>query len=178
MLSWETLYPNVKISLKTGLSSKVHRMLLQEEISVAIIRGDHYWSEEQYLLSEEPIYLAALNPIEISDLPFRPRIDFKTDYSLKNTLEEWWREKFCRPPLINMFVDNIDTCHQLVLLNLGWAVFPGIGLKEPNNLFTWALHSKDGKPLTRRTWLMCRSSSLELSVVRAFVNHVRLNSNG
>ncbi|QJW47250.1 LysR family transcriptional regulator [bacterium BFN5] len=28
-----TLYPNVKISLKTGLSSKVHRMLLQEDDS-------------------------------------------------------------------------------------------------------------------------------------------------
>lgn len=172
---FHTLYPDVEISLKTGLSSKVHRMLHQEEITVAIIRGDHYWREEQYLLSEEPICLVSLKPIEITDLPSRPRIDFKTDYSLKNIVEDWWREKFYRPPLNNMFVDNIDTCRQLVLLNLGWAVFPGIGLKEHDNLFTWALHFKNGKPLTRRTWLMCRTSSLELSVVRAFVEHVRLN---
>ncbi|MEN6411745.1 MAG: LysR family transcriptional regulator [Veillonellales bacterium] len=167
------LYPDVEISLKTGLSSKVHRMLQQEEIMAAIIRGDSNWQEEQYLLSEEPICLVSLHPLKLTDLPSRPRIDFKTDYSLQNIVETWWRENFYRPPLINMFVDNIDTCRQLVLRNLGWAIFPGIGLKEHDNLYVRPLHFKSGEPLTRRTWLVCRTSSLELSVVRAFVDHVR-----
>lgn len=167
------LYPDVEISLRTGLSFKIHRMLQQEEIMVAIVRGDSNWHEEQYLLFEEPICLVSRHPIELTDLPSRPRIDFKTDYSLQNVMENWWRENFYRPPLISMFVDNIDTCRQLVLRNLGWAIFPGIGLKENDNLFVRPLHFKNGKPLIRRTWLACRTSSLELSVVRAFVDHIR-----
>lgn len=165
-------YPRVGISLKTGLSYNVFKMLKQEEISVAIIRGNYQWRERKILLSEEPISLVSLNPVEIAKLPYHPRIDFKTDYTLHTLVQDWWRERFHIPPLCNIFVDNINICRQLILHNLGWAIFPMIGIKEGDSLFTQKLFLKSGQPLTRYTWLLCRDSSLGLSVVRTFVDYV------
>jgi DNA-binding transcriptional LysR family regulator len=57
-------YPDVEISLKTGLSQKINRMLQIEEIAVAIVRGDYPWVEEKHLLSEEAICLVC-EPVKI-----------------------------------------------------------------------------------------------------------------
>jgi len=176
LTSFMERYPNVDISLKTGLSYKIQKMLQQEEISVAILRGNTNWSEEKYLLAEESICLVSLHPIEIAALPFHPKIEFKTDYSLQDTVKYWWQERFNGPPLVNMFVDNIDTCRQLVLRNLGWSVIPAIGLREQDNLFSKELFLKNGTPLVRQTWMLCRKASLGLSVVRAFVQHLEQSS--
>ncbi|MDR1701935.1 MAG: LysR family transcriptional regulator [Sporomusaceae bacterium] len=166
-------YPDVGISLKTGLSYQVVKMLQQEEISIAIIRGEHLWREKHFLLSEEPISLVSLLPVALEELPYHPRIDFNTDYTLRNLVEDWWHEKFHFPPMSNISVDNISTCRQLVLHNLGWAIFPAIGLKENDNLFRQNLFFKNGKPLTRPTWLLCRNAALDLAVVRTFVEYAQ-----
>ena len=167
------LYPEVEISLKTGLSRRIYRMLQKEEISAAIIRGDYHWVEEKYLLSEEPICLVSSEPIDFNDLPFRPQISYLTDSSLEPMVQEWWRESFSRPPLITMEVDNMDTCRQMVLHGLGWAVLPAIGLSQQPAPFIRELFWRNGSPLLRRTWIMFPNSALELSAVRAFVEFVK-----
>ena len=165
-------YPDVEISLKTGLSRRIYRMLQKEEISIAIIRGDYHWVEEKFLLSEEPICLVSSQPIEFSELPYKPQVSYLTDSSLEPVVQEWWREYFTRPPLITMEVDNMDTCRQMVLHGLGWAILPAIGLGRQSAPFIRELFWRSGNPLLRRTWIMLPNSALELSSVRAFVEFV------
>lgn len=166
-------YPAVEISLKTGLSQKVSRMLQVEEIAVAIVRGDYPWIEEKHLLSTEPICLVSHQPIPLEELPHKPQIIYGTDSALKKMLEEWWRQIYSVPPLITMEVDSMATCRQMVLNGLGWAILPGIGLPLHNKLFTQELYWKNGTPLERRTWLLYHSASLELSSVKAFVDYIK-----
>lgn len=166
-------YPDVEISLKTGLSRPVNRMLQKEEVSIAIVRGDYHWAEEKQLIFEEPLCLVSSRPIEFDDLPRKPQIDYMTDSSLKPLVEEWWRESFSQPPLVTMAVDSMDTCRQLVVNGLGWAILPQIGLRHHHNLYTKALHWRNGQPINRRTWMMYPASSLELSTVRTFVEYTR-----
>jgi len=168
-------YPDVEISLKTGLSRRINRMLQKEEISLAIIRGDYHWVAEKHLLREEPICLVSSQPIELSELPDKPQISYLTDSSLEPMVQEWWNESFSRPPLITMEVDSMDTCRQMVLHGLGWAILPAIGLGEHSAPFIRELYWRSGKPLLRRTWMMYPAASLELSAVRAFVNYIKLN---
>lgn len=166
-------YPDVDISLKTGLSSQINKMLQKEEFAVAILRGDYFWPEEKHLLQQEPICLVSASPIDLQDLPSRPRINYGTDSSLRVMLEDWWRELFSCPPKVTMEVDSMDTCRQMVLRGLGWAILPLIGLKQHDSLYTRELHWRDGTPVLRRTWLLYRNSSLELSAVHAFTDYLK-----
>jgi len=166
-------YPHIDISLKTGLSSKIIKMLQKEEIAVAVVRGDHFWPEEKYMLREESLYLASYQPIVFHNLPHLPRVNYGTDPSLRDMVQNWWYETFSCPPNISMQVDSMDTCRQMVLHNLGWAILPEIGLKEPNSLYTQKLHWQDGTPVLRRTQMVYRNSLLELSAVSAFVNYLQ-----
>ncbi|MDR3564095.1 MAG: LysR family transcriptional regulator [Negativicutes bacterium] len=167
------LYPEVEISLQTGLSRRVNRMLQKEDLAVAILRGDFFWSEEKFLLREEPICLVSRKPIEIENLPDHPRINYGTDSSLQAMAEEWWQQTFFRPSFVTMQVDTMDTCRQMVLHNLGWAILPTIGLQQQDGLYKKELYWKSGEPLVRRTWVMCRTASLDLSTVRAFVDYLK-----
>ena len=165
-------YPDVEVNLKTGLSSKIHRMLQKEEISVAIIRGDYLWSDQKHLLREEPICLVAPEPIDFKDLPHKTQVSYLTDSSLKPLVDEWWREYFEKPPLITMDVDSMDTCRQMVLHGLGWAILPATGLSKHDGLYKKELKWRSGKPLSRCTWLMYHKASLELLTVKAFVDFI------
>lgn len=166
-------YPDVDISLKTGLSSRINKMLQKDEFAVAILRGDPFWPEEKHMLQEEHICLTSRNVIKFHDLPHLPRINYGTDSSLREMLENWWLEIFPCPPNITMEVDSMDTCRQMVLHGLGWAILPFIGLKKHDSLYTQELHWRDGTPVLRRTWMLYRNSSLELSAVQAFVNYIK-----
>ncbi len=169
--SFLELYPKVEIYLKTSQSQNVYRMLQKEEISIAIIRGDHPWSEEKRLIAVEPICLVSGSPLEIGDLPNRPQIVHPSS-GVHDIAEEWWRQNFVSPPYVSMEADNMDIGLQMVLRDLGWAIIPAIGLKRYPSLYIKDLYWKNGTPLLRRTWLMCRYSSLELSVVSAFMEYM------
>ncbi len=167
------LYPEVEISLKTGLSAPISRLLQKEEISVAISRGDHNWAGEKFLMRAEPLCLVNSGPLEIAELPLLPQIRYRTDSSLEQDIKEWWNGTFSRPPRITMEVDSMDACRQMVLNGLGWAILPAIGLGKQDGLFTRPLFWPDGRPLERKTWLLYFSSSLELPAVHAFVSYIK-----
>lgn len=166
-------YPYVEPHVKTGLSYQVDKMLHQEEVTVGIMRGDYFWPEEKFLLSEEPICLASKDKISLADLPRLPRISYDTDSSLKSMIDDWWRENYASPPLITMEVDRMDTCRQMVFYGLGWAILPQVGLEAAPDLYVEPLYWRNGSPFVRRTWLMCRTASLELSAVRAFITYTK-----
>lgn len=166
-------YPQVDLSLKTGLSHTVNHALQKGDIAVAILRGDYLWNEGKVLLRDEPICLVSSLPIEYTDLPNQPQISYATDGSLYDVIKEWWRQSFAQPPLNPMEVDNMDTCRQMVLKGLGWAVLPAIGLRKHDNLYTQELYWKNGEPLRRKTWMMYQDSALELSAVNAFVKYIK-----
>nr|WP_092071444.1 LysR family transcriptional regulator [Dendrosporobacter quercicolus]NSL49356.1 LysR family transcriptional regulator [Dendrosporobacter quercicolus DSM 1736]SDM26386.1 DNA-binding transcriptional regulator, LysR family [Dendrosporobacter quercicolus] len=167
------LYPEVEVSLKTGMSQKIYRLLQKDEISVAILRGDFSWDEEKHLLANEPICLVSSQSLKLADLPRRPGLVAQTDASLQAIFHEWWRQNFDRPPMVTMELDSMETCRQMVCQGLGWAIMPAIGISSHHELHRQPLYWKNGQPLCRPTWLLCHRSALELSAVQAFVEFVQ-----
>jgi DNA-binding transcriptional LysR family regulator len=163
------LYPDVEISLKTGWSSKIHQMLQKEEAHLGIVRGPYNWKENKVLFQEEKICIASNKKIEVEDLPFLPRINYMTDQSLRNTIENWWQETFKVPPKISMEVDRIETCKELVLNGLGYAILPEICIKNNDPLYTAPIILNDNSFLLRQTWIFYRNVTLELAQVKAFI---------
>ncbi len=53
-------YPNVECQVITGWSSEIHRLILNHEVHISVVKGDYPWKEEKELLYEEEICVFAL----------------------------------------------------------------------------------------------------------------------
>jgi DNA-binding transcriptional LysR family regulator len=166
------IYPDVEIHLKTGFSSDVSQLIYKEDIHIGIIRGEHSWNEQKLLLAQEPLCLVSKSKIDINQLPSLPRIHYKTDPSLQSVINQWWQEKFNQPPFITMEVDRIDTCKEMVNNGLGYAIFPKACLTEGDELYHVNLTTEDNKEILRNTWVIYRNMSLELNIIRAFIDFI------
>ena len=166
-------YPDVEIALKTGLSYQVIRMLEKQEITLAVVRGEHGWEGEKFLLGEEPVCLVSREELDLANLLNKPHIRYGTDTTLQKEMDDWWRQNFKEPPHTTMEVNTMDTARQLVLHGLGWTILPAIGLPKNDTLFAKPLFWRDGTPMTRKTWLLCSDGALELLTVRAFIDYLK-----
>lgn len=167
-------YPEVQINVTTGWSSRIIELVQMEEVQIGIVRGDHQWNDHKILLSEESICIISSEEIVVEDLLNMPRIDYKTDTSLKKVSELWWPHYFKEPPNISMVVDNIEICKEMVKHGLGYAVVPEISLKPSDKLYKKEL--KINKPLfNRETWLVYREPLLELDLIKAFVDFISIH---
>ncbi|MCP8615921.1 LysR family transcriptional regulator [Salirhabdus salicampi] len=165
-------YPNVEINLTTGWSSNVLQLLQGEDVQIAILRGEHNWSDAQLTLNREPISIASKEEIDLSELPNLNLIRYQTDAGLKQTFDGWWQHTFNVRPRVSMEVDRIETCKELVKKGLGYGIFPSISLKDEDQLHTFDLTYNNQKVL-RKTSMLYRKEFLDLNVVSAFVNFIR-----
>ncbi|WP_066074623.1 LysR family transcriptional regulator [Neobacillus soli] len=168
------MYPDVEIILKTGWSLDINHMMQKEETHVGIVRGDYNWQGNKALLSEEGVYIVSKDKIELNELPYLPRINYETDNSLKMLTDNWWQETYNIPPNYTMDVDRIDTCREMVIHGLGYAILPDICIKKFDNLYKMKITSpNNSESYSRKTWLIYRENALDLSIVKAFVGFIR-----
>jgi DNA-binding transcriptional LysR family regulator len=169
--SYKKLFPDVEIYLKTEPSSLLLAALQKNEVSIAITRRDILWSENTHLLHEEPVCIISSQRISDKEMLYIPWIKYEADPMMVRERDDWWSERFTSPPNC-IQVHNKDTCLQLVLHGLGWAIMPEIGLKNYRSLFTRPVIWKNGEHLVRRTSLLYKNSALDRSVVKTFVKHI------
>ena len=113
----------------TGWSEEVFNAVYKDHSQIGILRGSYNFSSEKKLLMKEKLLIVSKEQIDLKDLPKLPRIYYNTDTSLKTLIDDWWNENYQDPPLITMRVDNMETCKELVLNGLGYAVLPNILLE-------------------------------------------------
>lgn len=166
-------YPEIEFNVTTVWSSEVLNLINSQEVHVGFIRGDYIWSSQKHLLFDEPIVIASKKEIDLSQLPYLPRINYRTNQFMKNIIDDWWREHYSDPPKIIMNVDVVDTCKEMVLNGLGYAIMPGMILKGIEDLYQITLTDKTGVPLLRRTWMIYQQDFLELKIVEVFINFVK-----
>lgn len=166
-------YPNVECQVITGWSSKMHRLILNNDVHISVIKGNYPWKEEKELLYEEEICVASPWDFSWSDLPALPRIDYLTDEMMKNIVNDWWYHHYDENPYINIQVNQVETCKEMVINGLGYAVLANLVVRPYSNLFVKPIHGSDSNPITRKTWMYYRAESLQLNIVRTFINFIR-----
>ncbi|EZH65512.1 LysR family transcriptional regulator [Bacillaceae bacterium JMAK1] len=169
------LYPNVQFHVQSGLSNEVYAMLQQSQVHVAIVRNDYTWHGEKYLLREEQLQVISKEKIDIGSLDERRLINYETDRSLKETINEWWIDQFKNPPTVEMEVDRLETCKEMVKKNFGFAIVPDICLLESDQLYKQGIYRKTGEPVTRNTYLMYHPQTQNLSIVHRFIEYLKNN---
>lgn len=159
-------YPFVKISLFTGWSSEVQRNFYEGDVHVAILRGRQEYKGHKEKLFEDELYLV---DTEIRDVAMlkdtdKPFIQFKSDSTYYGQIQTWWYSIFPNPPKRTIVVDQIETCKQLVLNGIGYALLPSTVLKEIQNTV-----QKTPVQLNRETWILTNESARQLKQVQAFL---------
>ncbi|WP_248924200.1 LysR family transcriptional regulator [Paenibacillus hamazuiensis] len=165
-------YPNVEFQVKSGWGSDIYKLMYNQEIHVAFIRGNYEWSDRKRLISEETLCVASSTPFDLNDLPRLPRIVYKADNKFTQWVNQWWYRNYSVPPYIGMEVDKSDTCKEMVLNGLGYAILARSVLDDSVGLQTIDLTDQDGVPLKRETWMFYHDDFLKLNVLRTFVEFV------
>lgn len=165
-------YPRVRLQLTTGQSRHLHRQLLEGSLDVAILRGDHPWDGEKYLLSQEPICVVRARQLAEVPLSRQLYISRQTDPALSALLTQWLRENGLGSRQTGICVDSITTCLEMVRRGLGWGLLPRICLGEfDGDIRPCAF--QNGEPLLRRTYLLFTREAARLPQVAAFLEGVK-----
>ncbi|MGC9935180.1 LysR family transcriptional regulator [Priestia aryabhattai] len=170
--SFKGQYPQASFEVKTGYSRDIFNLAYNQDVHISFIRGNYNWPGQKHLLFEEKLCIASRNKINLEELPNLPRIDYRTDSLYKQLVENWWTEHYSDPPIIAMVVDQGDTCKEMVMNGLGYAIMPSLFLENIKDIHKIYLTDKNGKQITQKTWMIYHEESLKLNIVRAFVNLV------
>lgn len=171
-----TQYPDAKISLITGWSSEIVRSLYDGEAHVGIVRGHTDWKGPKQHLFRDTLYLVDSEIKTLDDVfkTDRPFIQFKSDSNYFQEIQQWWQRHFSSNPRHQITVDQIETCKQMALNGIGYAILPSITLSGQEDVNTIPLTNNEEEfELTRDTWLIGYESSFELRQVAAFVELVK-----
>lgn len=166
-------YPDVEFNIVTGWSRDVFNLVYNQDVHISFVRGDYNWTGSRHLLFEENICVVSKGVIDMKYLPKLPRIEYKTDYLFRSILDNWWSENYSEPPLVSMEVDQVDTCKEMVVNELGYAIMHDIVVKGTDDLQIVNITDKNGEPILRRTWMLYHEDSLKLNLVRAFVDFIK-----
>ncbi len=166
-------FPDVEFKVTSGWSGDIHQLIYDQEVHVAFVRGDYHWEDQKHLLLTEKIYIASLSQMDQKDLPNVPRIDYQADHKLKELIDNWWSTHFAAPPLIGIEVDKSDTCKEMMLNGLGYAILPGLVIEGEKDIFTIPLTDRSGQPIIRETWMLYHEEFMELKLVKAFIEFMK-----
>lgn len=167
-------YPAVKYRVVTNWSKNIFTLLYNQKIQVGFTSIDYGGCDNKDLLFEEKIYMAYREKFNLKDLPKLSRIEYDSDYMLKNQLDKWWRNNFKEPPQISMHVSNLENCKRMVVHGLGYAPLPAYIIRDYGHiLHKIIIKDHTGNPITRKTWLIYNELSSDMPLVKLFVKFVR-----
>lgn len=175
---FKRLYQKVDFEVQNGWSNDIFNMVSNRSVQVAFVRGDYNWQNHKELYLEESICVISANPIKFADLPILPRLEYKKDYKLNEIINKWWWENFDSPPRVSMTVNRSDICREMVMEGLGYAILPSLIIENDHNLYKWNLTDETGKVINRKTWLFYHRDMMDLKIVKAFVDFVKLHKAG
>ena len=71
------------------------------------------------------VKLTSIDELKDTDRPF---VQFKSDSNYYMEIQRWWQRHFAQKPGRQITVDQIETCKQLALNGIGYAILPSITL--------------------------------------------------
>lgn len=167
-------YPNVHIEIITGWSSEMYRELTVGNVHLIFVKGDFPWGDEKLLLYKEAMIVASAVPFELEDLPNLPRIDYKTDPLIKHTIDQWWNHTFTEQAKTAIFVNQVETCKEMILNGLGFGILSEFVIKnEPSIYSKPIIHPETNQHIIRPTWLYYEKTYSELKSVHVFIQFIK-----
>ena len=168
-------YPEAKISLLTGWSSEIFKSIYDGEAQIGIVRGHTDWKGTKTHLFRDTLYLVDKEMTSVDDVltTEKPFIQFKSDSNYYQEIQQWWQKHFSTNPKRQIIVDQIETCKQMAVNGIGYAILPSITLDGHEDVHKIPLTNQEEEfELTRDTWMIGYDAAFQLPQVQAFVDIV------
>lgn len=167
-------YSDIEISLTTSTSDNLMKLVKQEDVHLAIVRGHQEWPDLDILLEESPLYLISAQEIDYKTLPSYPAIRYRTDPSLDELRNRWWQQNFIEMPHFLLVVDDCLTCVEMVNAGLGYAIVPGDMVSRcSSNVHRVLIYDKRRHPILRPSHLICKSAMTASMPVQIFIEYIK-----
>lgn len=167
-------YSDIEISLTTSTSDNLMKLVKQEDVHLAIVRGHQEWPDLDILLEESPLYLISAQEIDYKILPSYPAIRYRTDPSLDELRNRWWQQNFIEMPHFLLVVDDCLTCVEMVNAGLGYAIVPGDMVSRCSpNVHRVLIYDKRRHPILRPSHLICKSAMTASMPVQIFIEYIK-----
>ncbi len=163
-------YPSVNYFITIDHSRNLLQAITQNELHVAIIRGNFHFPYERRTILQDNICVISNRRYEMKDLPEMPYISGIFESNLKAIINKWWNERFNKPPNQFITVNNTDIAKKLVLHGFGFTIAPMTSREDDGLLCKTAMCNAEGTPVTWDTSLVYRKENMDLSAVKAFVH--------
>lgn len=85
----------------------------------------------------------------------------------------WWYSNYEQHPNINILVNQVETCKEMVINGLGYAIIANLIVRPYPELVIKNLIDQTGSPITRKTWMYYHEDSLQINIVKAFVRFIK-----
>ncbi len=165
--------PGVRFDISTGVSSEMVKLLNNESVQIAFVRGEYEGPYERLLISVDHACLANRTPVTLDELPSLPMINYLSDSYARGLVKDWWYQHFSKEPLASIQANHGDTCREMVSSGLGFAIFlsPRF-ISEDSGLFKMPLYYPDGRPLIRNSWMMVRKGGEKNPLLENFIEYI------
>lgn len=167
-------FPNVDVSIITDQSKNLYNMLENDNISIAVLRGEYKWNQGLIHLCTEPMCLVCSNENSKRPLDSYPYIGRHTDSILHGKIQTWLLENGLSTDNTKIWIDNIDTCVEMAKHGLGWSILPKICLENFHG-YVKNLYFQDGTPFTRSTYILYKDLYYSLPQVKLFIEYLLNN---
>lgn len=169
-------FPQVKISLVTGWSSEVLNRMYEDDAHIGIIRGNPEWKGDKIHLFSDSLYLVdtSIQSLEQLNQTEKPFIQFRSDSTYYQQIQDWWYMHFQSRPERTIVVDQIETCKEMAIHGIGYAILPEVSLTpQDTNVYKIPLIDRNGKRIQRDNWLLTHAHYQNLKQVSAFIDLVK-----
>lgn len=167
-------YNDIEISLTTSTSDRLVKLVKKEDIQLAIVRGNQEWQELDVLLDNAPMVLISATPIDPKTLACQPTIRYRSDPSLDELRNRWWRQNVAESPHFMLAVDDCLTCLEIVNAGLGHSIIPADLLPKCSpDVYRQVLTDKAGNIIRRPSHLICKNAMTISNPVRIFIDYAK-----
>ena len=155
MKHFGTRYPDVTFLVNCGLNDEIIHRLNQQEISLAMVRGDFQWEGGVVLIYRESLMIISSKPIDEETLVDDPIIFYHQTGHITTVINEWYRGRYGVSPRMKLHTDHGPmNCLSMVKEGLGWAIVPALHLKKEKTLYRKILKDQNGEPYIHPTRLL------------------------
>ncbi|UBH09090.1 LysR family transcriptional regulator [Macrococcus armenti] len=164
-------YPNVKIQLQVGSSTRI--MNNKHDFHVSVIRGTKIMNlTNERLMREKHYFIYPKHKVD--QLDTLPMIEFQADPVYLKEIEMWYTELFNKEYAPQIKTDQIATCKALLLSGVGMTVLPEIVAEDINREeFEVQLVQVNEQELLRDTYISFENDILSLPQVSAFITMLK-----
>ena len=167
-------HSNVIFNIIMAPSSKVVDMMNNNESDFGFLRNDFGWnSEEQLLLTTNYIVAAATHPFKLDDLASMKRIAYTTDTYYMKMLDLWWTTNFPTEPHIDIQVNSLNLCREMVFNGFGFGLLPSVIIPHTKDIHTIVLNGQNNKPIERHTYLIIKKEFLNTKLKKDFLIFIK-----